>query len=584
MRVLHLLLVALVAVVVSDIVTLFLRADLEKGTQQQRQVQLHAQQNQRVEDNTYVASGGRVMLPQNARSEHVISSHLSARRGLEQISTSELEKSLGVGAGAGVPWPEWDLTPEQMVADMIATHPSTRHAVMQVLVSPEQVGQQYGRSASQEILEAVLKRWAQRVHRPLKTFSSLTKKVVIPSIALVASPCDPSRHFAEAFFGCGDERKECPDLEFAEHMKYLTHLATEGPLLLIPSDMVQEGLVLMNLLFHLNPGDLLHLQPTGIEHRALTAEECAISDGVSPLWELAKNSLQARIEKAGRAFEDRLSKLATAQLFLPQYCNGVHANPYTQCKLMTSVMYKGKSNVLPKRNMNLPTSEGTWRRADFNSIVDETSPWVQFAGVPGKSLQYICPVVTRQRAFYAEKVNLRQEKVLDRHLERIKPTRVNEYLEEGDGAPFVSAAKGKVLLEMSRAIPKMLLACGTYDDAVQMSTGVCGMSRRGIVFIKTQKTHSETLEGIFLRLCGNGGHKCFTHTQHQPLDLHYAEHAAQLHFPLPNAPAFSPPYDVFVANALYVVWGCVLMPSEGNSCTEYGPSCGVVWVFMAFIR
>eukprot|EP01065_Artemidia_motanka_P027306 TRINITY_DN32527_c0_g1_i1.p1 TRINITY_DN32527_c0_g1~~TRINITY_DN32527_c0_g1_i1.p1 ORF type:complete len:674 (+),score=190.85 TRINITY_DN32527_c0_g1_i1:59-2080(+) len=77
---------------------------------------------------------------------------------------------------------------------------------------------------------------------------------------------------------------------------------------------------------------------------------------------------------------------------------------------------------------------------------------------------------------------------------------------------------------------------------------------RGLVFVKTHKTASSTLESIFHRVCYNRRLRCFTHSG-KFVNVEYPEQMQEALLPHADAPELSPPYDMWVA---HVAWSAAL--------------------------
>eukprot|EP01061_Rhynchopus_euleeides_P022287 TRINITY_DN36300_c0_g1_i1.p1 TRINITY_DN36300_c0_g1~~TRINITY_DN36300_c0_g1_i1.p1 ORF type:complete len:684 (+),score=203.64 TRINITY_DN36300_c0_g1_i1:93-2054(+) len=71
----------------------------------------------------------------------------------------------------------------------------------------------------------------------------------------------------------------------------------------------------------------------------------------------------------------------------------------------------------------------------------------------------------------------------------------------------------------------------------------------GIVFIKTHKTASSTLEGILQRMCVTRRQRCFIHSG-KFVNTAYPEQHAEVMQPYPETPALASPYSMFIAHTM----------------------------------
>eukprot|EP01063_Lacrimia_lanifica_P020364 TRINITY_DN27697_c0_g1_i1.p1 TRINITY_DN27697_c0_g1~~TRINITY_DN27697_c0_g1_i1.p1 ORF type:complete len:675 (+),score=146.77 TRINITY_DN27697_c0_g1_i1:99-2123(+) len=116
--------------------------------------------------------------------------------------------------------------------------------------------------------------------------------------------------------------------------------------------------------------------------------------------------------------------------------------------------------------------------------------------------------------------------------------------------------KGNMSLGVDRLSNAMWPRCKSYAHGCPLD--------KGIVFVKTLKTASSTMEGLLRRICLSRRLKCFIH-HGKLLNYAYPEQRSLIEVPYSHTPAWSAPYDMFIAHTMNSPeLSAMVVPSSGG--------------------
>ncbi|KAJ9472601.1 hypothetical protein DIPPA_06870 [Diplonema papillatum] len=223
-------------------------------------------------------------------------------------------------------WPSGgDFGDEGAVAQMIASYPAPIQSSTALLAPQPQMAA----NPAYVAVHSILSRWNERVNRKSRIADSFDEAKFGPSVVVVRA-CDPGDVALRKLLNCGT----CSDGELRAKAAALREDATARPVLLIPTDRLLEGVVLMARTFRFHPADLLFLRG-GSEAK----ETCPEGDGL--LHQIAVASLQKRMEDDG-SFGAKLNVFKRLLMALPNYCQGMYQ--FSQCSLMSGKPWSLKSS------------------------------------------------------------------------------------------------------------------------------------------------------------------------------------------------------------------------------------------------
>eukprot|EP01064_Diplonema_japonicum_P021251 TRINITY_DN307_c0_g1_i1.p1 TRINITY_DN307_c0_g1~~TRINITY_DN307_c0_g1_i1.p1 ORF type:complete len:453 (+),score=106.77 TRINITY_DN307_c0_g1_i1:67-1425(+) len=224
---------------------------------------------------------------------------------------------------------------EGAAATMIGGYPSPIQTPTVLVIMDE--GER--ENSAVRAVSSVLKRWCERVKRPTRTTTSLYPDKTPPTVVVI-TPCDQDKQTVRRLTGCDD----CTSATLESKLAKLQYDSVKGPLLLIPSDMLHEGLLMMNKIFNYNPGDLLYLEG------GPDSKKGCRDTNEGELYKLAVSSLRKRMERYADEFQPHLESFTAALAALPNYCQGMY--PFSQCQLMKGSDWMRRVPVKPADAFN----------------------------------------------------------------------------------------------------------------------------------------------------------------------------------------------------------------------------------------